>query len=219
MGACTMTSREQRTKRFANELSLSCERDRCLCPAAVPWYLRHQLRAMRTALGGNRDFAQALRAGLGGGCWNHLGFKFVHQCIDWQHHQKVHRGGDDQKRDRRVEEVAVLDSAAVDMEDQERKVRLADDRRNQWVDNVGHQGVDDRRKSGADHNSYGKIDHIATQDEIAKSFKHFFLRKGGNLFGRSAREFYFSTSRYPPPNVFLSLRCMKQGYRGGLQEP
>src|SRR5271163_2903439 len=130
---------------------------------------------MRTALGGNRDFAQALRAGLGGGRWNHLGFKSVHQGIDWQHHQKVNRGGDDQKRDRGVEEVAVLDSAAVDMEYQERKVRFADDRRNQWVDNVGHQGVDDRRESGAYDYCYGKIDHIAAQDKIAKSFNHLFL--------------------------------------------
>src|SRR5580693_1038194 len=90
-----------------------------LLPGSSPWCLRHQLSAMRTPLGGNRDFAQALRAGLGGGSWNHLGFEFVHQRIDWQHHQKVNRSGDDQKRDRGVKEVAVLDSAAVDMEYQE----------------------------------------------------------------------------------------------------
>ena len=136
--------------------------------------VRHQLGAMRTTLGGNRDFAQALRAGLGGGRLDYLGFKFGHQGIDWQHDHEVNRGGDDQKRDQGVEEVAVLDSAAVNMQHQERKIRLADDRRNQGVDDVGHQGVDDRRESGADDNGYGKIDHIAAQDEIAKSFNHFF---------------------------------------------
>jgi hypothetical protein len=167
LAACAAFHKESRMK-LANATKLDRK------SGAVPWYFRHQLGAMRTALGGNRDVAQALRAGLGGGRCNHLGFKFVHQGIDWQQDQKVNRGSDDQKRDQGIEKVAVLDNPAVNMQQQEREVRLADDRRYEWVDDVGHQSVDDRAKCGADHNGYGKIDHIAAQDEIAKSFNHYF---------------------------------------------
>src|ERR1700689_1812396 len=71
VAACAAFHKESRMK-LANATKLDRK------SAAVPWYLRHQLSAMRTALGGNRDFAQALRAGLGGGRFNHLGFKFGH---------------------------------------------------------------------------------------------------------------------------------------------
>ena len=61
--------------------------------------------------------------------------------------------------------VAVFDNAAVHMQRQKGEIRFADDGRNQRVDDIGDQGVDDPRKRGADHNSDGKIDHIAAQDE------------------------------------------------------
>jgi hypothetical protein len=55
---------------------------------------------------------------------------------------------------------------------QEGEVRLADDGRNQRVDDIGNQGVDDRPECDADDDGYGKIDHIAAQDKVAKSFNH-----------------------------------------------
>jgi hypothetical protein len=56
------------------------------------------------------------------------------------------------------------------MQDQERKIRLADDGRDQRVDDIGHQSVDDGREGSADYDGYGKIDHVAAQDKVAKSF-------------------------------------------------
>ncbi len=74
---------------------------------------------MRAALGADRDFAQALRARLGGGRRDDLGPKSVQQSVDRQDNQEVNGRSDDQKRDQGIEKVAVLDDAAMDIQQQE----------------------------------------------------------------------------------------------------
>lgn len=90
--------------------------------------LGHQLRAVRATRGSDRNVTQALWARFGGRRSHDLGSKLVEQGVDRKHDHKVHGRGDDQKGNQRVEKVAILDHAAMNMQEQERKIRLAYDR-------------------------------------------------------------------------------------------
>src|ERR1700722_9945477 len=143
---------EAKSERRTASLAVRMERQLTFSPFGR---LPHQLSAVRATLGGQRDITQALWAGLGAGRLNYLGAKPGHQGVDRQHDHEVNRRGNDQKRDQGVEEVSVLDGAAMDMQYEKREVRLADDGSNQRVDDIGNQSVDDGRKRGADDDSNG----------------------------------------------------------------
>src|SRR5580658_4066113 len=129
---------------------------------------------MRAALRGQRYIAKALRAQLGFGRGNGRGVKLSHQSIDRHHNQEVESSGDEDKCDQDVEKLTVLDDAPVDIEHQEGKIRLVHDSRDERVDDVSNECANDGCKCGADDNCDRKIDYVAAQDKVAKSFKHWF---------------------------------------------
>jgi hypothetical protein len=129
------------------------------------------LCAVRAALGGGRNVAEALGTGFGGRRGG--GYRFlelIQQRIQGENDQKIYRGRDQQERDERVEEVAILDLSAVDIKDQRGEVRLVDDGRDQRGNDVGHQRSDNGAESSADYDGYGEVDDIAAKDEVSKAF-------------------------------------------------
>jgi hypothetical protein len=110
-----------------------------LCSSRPPaTNLRHYLGAVRAALRGQRYIAKALWAQLGFGRLSGFGVKLSHQGIDRHHNQEVNGSGDEDKCDQGVEKVTVLDDAAVDIEQQERKIRLVYDSRDERVDDISN---------------------------------------------------------------------------------
>ena len=131
--------------------------------------LRHELGAMRAPLCGQRYIAKALWARLGFGRLGRFGVKLNHQTVDRHYNQEVKSSGDEDKCDQDVEKLTVLDDAPVDIEHQEGKIRLAHDSRDERVNNVRNERVNDGCKCGADDNCDRKIDYVAAQDKVAKS--------------------------------------------------
>jgi hypothetical protein len=129
---------------------------------------------MRAALCGQRYIAKALWAQLGFGRRARFGVKLNHQTVDRHHNQEVKSSGDEDKCDQDVEKLTVLDDAPVDIEHQEGKIRLVHDSRDERVNDVRNERVNDGCKCGADHNCDRKIDYVAAQDKVAKSFKQWF---------------------------------------------
>jgi hypothetical protein len=134
--------------------------------------LGYQLGTMRAALRGQRYIAEALRAQLVFGRCDGRGVKLGHQGVDRHHHQEVKGSGNEDKCDEDVEKLTVLDDAAVDVDHQEGKIRLVHDSRDEGIDDISNQRANNRCKCGADHNCDRKIDYVAAQDKVAKSFKH-----------------------------------------------
>src|ERR1700722_15894281 len=143
---------------------------RAACPRASK--LGYQLGAMRASLRGHRYIAKAFRAQLGFGRRDRRGVKLNHQRIDRHHNHEVKGCGDEDKCDEHVEELTVIDDAAVDINYQEGKIRLVHDSRDEGVDDISNERVNNRCKRGSDHNCDRKIDYVAAQDKVTKSFKH-----------------------------------------------
>src|SRR6202044_981864 len=106
--------------------------------------------------------------GRRGGC----GVKLSHHRVHRHHNHEVEGSGDEDKCDEDVEKLTVLDDATVDIDHQEGKIRLAHDSRDEGVDDISNKRVNNRSKCGTDHNCDRKIDYVAAQDKVAKSFKH-----------------------------------------------
>src|ERR1700683_1876346 len=149
---------------------------------------------MRAALRGQRYVAKALWAQFGFGRGDRRGVKLSHQRVHWHHNQEVKGSGDEHKRDQDVEKLTVLDDAAVDVDHQEGKIGLVHDSRDEGVDDISNQRANNRCKCGTDHNCDRKIDYVAAQDKVAKSFKHGLLLSW-EFTRRSARRFYLRASR------------------------
>src|SRR5580704_11870490 len=132
----------------------------------------YRLGAVRAAAGGSGDIAEALRARLHRRRLGCHGLELREQLAERQHHQKVDGGGNEKELDQRIEEVAVLDLAAVDVQHQVREIGLVDDRRDHWIDQVGDQRIDDRAEGRADHNGDRQIDYVATKNKVTETFQH-----------------------------------------------
>src|ERR1700722_7176543 len=142
---------------------------------------------MRAPLRGQRYIAKALRARLGYGRRNGLGVKLGHQGVDRHHNHKVKGGGDEDKCNQDVEKLTVLDDAAVEIEHQEGKIRLVHNSRDEGVDDISNQRAHNCCKCGTDYNSDRKIDYIAAQHKVAKSFEHRVLLISG-IYSAGLRE-------------------------------
>jgi len=119
---------------------------------------------------GERDVAQALRAGLGGGAGGAA--ETQQKGVDWKDDEEVNHDRDKGKGDRGVEKVAVLDDAAVDVKGEGGEVRLADDRGDKRVDDVGDERGDDAGEGGADDDGDGEVDDVTAKDEVSKVLEH-----------------------------------------------
>ena len=131
-----------------------------------------RLRAELAAGGRHRDISQALWAGLGGRRFGRGWVELLEKILRWQHEEEVDDKGEDDEVDDGGKEVAVHDLAAVYIRDEVSKVRFANDRAEQRLDDVFGKSRDDGCKRCADDDGYRQIHHITAQDEIAKSFKH-----------------------------------------------
>src|ERR1700678_2737011 len=98
---------------------------------------------MRAALCGQRYIAKALRAQLRFWRLCGLGVNPGNQGVDRYHDQEVKSSGDENKCNQDVEKFTVLDDAPVDIEHQEGKIRLVHDSRDERVDDVSNERVND----------------------------------------------------------------------------
>src|SRR5579859_1418893 len=131
---------------------------------------------MGAAPGGYGDLAEALGAALGGrdgccfGATQSLGA--CRDLVDGHDHSEVDGAGDHKERNDRVEEVAILDLAAMEFEDQIAEVRLADDGREQRVQDVANQRGDDGAEGRAQNDRDGQVDDVAAKNEVPESLEH-----------------------------------------------
>src|ERR1700678_618711 len=135
------------------------------CPlAAAPSgrLAHHRLRAMAAAARFNRNFAQAFRTLFGGWiCRQSRLTSARNQSIDGSHDKEINRSGNEQKADRRSDEIANRKHGASDRKGDPRKVRFADDKRDDGIDEVFDEGGYDRPKCRADYDAYSKVDYVA----------------------------------------------------------
>ena len=82
--------------------------------------------AVGAAFGGEGNVGEAFGAGVGGGWRGFRGAEFFEQRVDGEHEDEVDDSGDEEEGNDGVEEVAVLDFAAVDVEDEGGEVGLVD---------------------------------------------------------------------------------------------
>ena len=95
-----------------------------------------------------------------------------HQGVDRQDDEEVDRSGDNQERNQRIEKVAVSDLGTVDFGNQVRKVWFADNRGDQWSQDVFDEGGDYRTEGRAYDNADGQVHDVSTQEELLKTFEH-----------------------------------------------
>ena len=128
------------------------------------------LTAEFAAGGGHGNLAEALGAGFAGdGCRS---LDAGHERVGRQHDEEVDDAGHQHEGDECVEEVAVGDGSAVDVQDERGEVRLANYGSDEGIDEVFDDRVDDGGKRSTDDDGNGEIEYVATQDEITKTFDH-----------------------------------------------
>jgi len=150
--------------------ALRCERDE-----APPEGFRsarrlrcHRRGAERAAMRGDGDHAEALRA-RARRRFRRLGAARLHAVVR-HHEEEVHARRDEDERDHRRDERAVLDIAAVDGEDQAVEVGLAERDRDDRVDHVGHERGDHRTERYADDERDRELNDVALAEEGTKPF-------------------------------------------------
>src|SRR5271167_2484165 len=141
----------------------------------APWTLHNRRGAESAASGVQRNVTLALRTFLFVG--KGLLLVTLHQRIHRQHHEIVHGRSDEQERDDRVDEITIKKLRPVYLEIEAGEVRLAGDGRDNRGEQVFHEGGDYGAKRGTDNDAHRKIDNIAAQNKLAKSFEHEGLRK------------------------------------------
>lgn len=122
------------------------------------------------ARGGNRNIAEALRARLGGG--GGRATKTKQKRVDGKDDEEVDGTGDQEEGDRGVEEIAVLDDAAVDRKGKGGEIWFADNGSDEGINYVGNKGVDNAGEGSADDDGDCEVDHVAAEDEVTKTFEH-----------------------------------------------
>jgi hypothetical protein len=156
---------------------------------------------MLTAAGVQVNRFHAEGAGFTDRCdWNELGFT---QSIVRLHHEE-HGEGDDHEGERVVDEEPVPDQGRPSfsrgrkggvIRPGEAEVQLGEidsagqqpDRRHE---DVVHERLHNRPESGSDHYADGKVDDVATIDEVSKFLQHLHLQaiNGSGWAGAQARQ-------------------------------
>ena len=82
--------------------------------------------------------------------------------------EKEHDRGDHGERDQRVEERAIEELTAVDLECQRREVRLTPDRGDERRDQVRDEGSHDGTEGNADHDADGHVHEVPAEQKLSE---------------------------------------------------
>src|ERR1700722_6163029 len=136
---------------------------------------------MRAALPGQRNFAEALRAGFGSGRGGRRRVKGLHtrkEPIDREDHAEENNTSDDQERDGVIEKIADLEFSLANMDGDVREVGLPDRRCNKRVEDIADQSRDNSCEGSADNDGDCKVYNVSAKNKITKAFDHLFLQQG-----------------------------------------
>src|SRR5581483_4177753 len=131
------------------------------------------LRAMRTAMGINRNLAQALGALFRR--WISRRWRFAHarnQHVHWRDHEEIDGRRDQQERNSSIDEVTNREVRAADGKSQVRKIGLTDNGGNKRSQQVLSKSRDYRGESRAHDHADCHIHNIAAQNELLESTEH-----------------------------------------------
>lgn len=119
---------------------------------------------MRATLGVDGDFAQTLRALLGGWVGRSIPLLGISdQHVHWLHDEEEYGRRDENEGDECVHEVAIHEFAIVQGKDKAAEVRDIDDRRDKRGQEVGDKRRYDCAEGRADYNADRKINDIPTK--------------------------------------------------------
>lgn len=118
------------------------------------------------------NLAEALRAGVGLRLDVHAGLAHRHQGIDGLDHEEEHGGADRDEGDECVDELSVVEFAAVDRELQRGEIMATEDRCDQGCEEIAHKGCHHGSEGGSDHDPHSEVDHVASQQERLELLGH-----------------------------------------------
>jgi hypothetical protein len=150
----------------------------------------HRLRTVCTPSRFDGNLAQAFRTLLGRGIGGHGRlFHSSQQGVNGRYNKKVYRGGNQEKGNRGIDEVANREKRATNLEVDGREIRLANQCGDEGGKEIFGEGGHYASESRPDDHADGKIYDVPAQYELLKSTKHDLPPRGiGRLYAEAGRQ-------------------------------